>query len=374
LLLTEGPLARADLADRLGLARSSITAITGELIDDGTLIELSSRVEEPGYRGRPRILLGCNPQARRVVGVGIDERRARIVVADATGKVVREDETPTRGHNSASVIRSINRIAKHLVADSPGGPVTAAGVCIPGFVDTPTGVVMQSIALGWSKVELGRSISRALGVPTTVQDSTQAITVAEAISGQARQARSAMVLDYSSRVGIGLIIDGRPYAGATGVAGAIGHLAAYGSDAHCPCGRVGCVDACMSLLAMQAVAPQTVGVAFDDIDVEAVGRSTRRNIQSQNIIRDVIDRVAHTAVLIEAVLDPELLILAGFVIEFDELVDALERRIDELRPPERRGRTKTVRSQIHRDAHLSILVALEDIDPDIAGLLHPPTP
>ena len=124
----------------------------------------------------------------------------------------------------------------------------------------------------------------------------------------------------------------------------------------------------------QAVAPQTLGVAFDDIDVDAIGQATNRNPQSQKIIHEVIDKIAHTVVLIEAVIDPEILVLAGFIIEFEELVDALETRIDELRSPERRSRTTTLRSQIHRDSRLSILVALEQLDSDIAGLLHTPTP
>lgn len=56
-------MARSDLADRLGLARSSITGIVATLIDDGTLVELDSRVENPGYRGRPRTMLSCSPSA-----------------------------------------------------------------------------------------------------------------------------------------------------------------------------------------------------------------------------------------------------------------------------------------------------------------------
>jgi DNA-binding transcriptional regulator YbjK len=56
-------MARADLADRLDLARSSITAIVTELLADGTLVELDSRIENPGYRGRPRTLLSCSPRA-----------------------------------------------------------------------------------------------------------------------------------------------------------------------------------------------------------------------------------------------------------------------------------------------------------------------
>jgi predicted NBD/HSP70 family sugar kinase/biotin operon repressor len=374
LLRTSGPLARADLADRLGLARSSITAIVGELLDEGTLVELASRVEGPGYRGRPRTLLDCNPQAQRVLGIQMDGRRARVIVADATGNVSHEGQTPTDGRNPASVIRSITRIAKQLIDDSTGGPVAAAGVCIPGFVDGPTGVVVESPELGWAKVELGRSISRALGIPTAVQDTTHAMTLAEAIAGEARAARSAVVLDYGGRIGVGLIIDGRPYAGGTGIAGAIGHVPVLGSHAPCQCGRTGCVDAHMSLHAMQAAAPQTAGMLFEDVDLEAVAEDTRQNPHSQNIIRDVIDRMSHTAMLIEALIDPEVLILAGLVMEFDELADALETRINEIRPPDRRGRTKTVRSQIRRDSPISVIVALQQLDPDIAGLLRTPTP
>lgn len=108
-------------------------------------------------------------------------------------------------------------------------------------------------------------------------------------------------------------------------------------------------------------------------------RDLRQDRRSQATIREVIDRVAHMAMLIEAVIDPEVLVLSGPVVEFEELVSALEKRIDEIRPPERRGRTTTVRSQIGRmnapvntsaTYRVSILVALQQLDADIAGLLH----
>jgi predicted NBD/HSP70 family sugar kinase len=125
---------------------------------------------------------------------------------------------------------------------------------------------------------------------------------------------------------------------------------------------------------MQAAAPQTAGMLFEDVDLDAVARATEKNVRSQNIIREVIDRIAHTAMLIEALIDPEVLVLAGLVMEFDELADALETRINEIRPPDRRGRTTTVRSQIGRDSPISVIVALQQLDPDIAGLLRSPTP
>lgn len=369
LLRTSGPLARADLADRLGLPRPSITALVADLIEDGTLVELESRVEGVSSRGRPRILLDCNPEARRVLGVRIDGIRARVILADATGNVSHEGETPTGDRDPVAVIRSITRLAKKLLNDSGGKPASVVGVCIPGLVDEATGLV-TSHEVGWTNVELGKLISRDLGIPVAVQDTTKAITLAETIAGQAREARTAVVLDHGGRLGVGLIIDGRPYTGSTGVAGTIGHVPVYGSTAACRCGRTGCVEADMSMYAMQAAAPQTVGMTYDDVDIDALRAENARNQDAQNIVRDVIDRVAHTAALIEALLDPELIIVAGLITEFDELADGLIARIDELRPPERQGRTTTVRSQIGRDAPIAVIVALQQLDPDIAEMLH----
>lgn len=362
-------MARADLADELGLDRPTMTALVRELIEAGALVELE--VQGSGSRGRPRTMLGCNPEVRRVIGIEIDPARARVVLADGAGIISSEGETPTGQRRPAAVVRSIIRIAKQLISASAGGPVVAAGVCIPGYVDDASGRVIQSHELAWNNIELGSLISEALGIPTAVQDTTKAVTLTEAIAGKAREARLAVVLDYGHRLGIGLIRNGRPSGGVTGVAGAIGHIQLYGGTTQCCCGRIGCVEAEASMQAMQAAAPQTVGVPFDAIDFDEVVRTSTADPESQRIIRDVVDRVAHLVVLFEALIDPELLVIAGLIVEFDELAAALEARIEELRPPERRDRTTTVRSDVRRNtrvAGVSVVVALQQLDPAIRGM------
>lgn len=372
LVRTSGPLSRADVADELGLARSSVTAIVKDLISDGTLIELPMPTNGSARRGRPRILLGCNPEAQRVLGIQIGAKRARVAVAGATGDIIEQGETSTLGRTPASVIRSIVRLAKQLI-DATDGPVAAAGVCIPGYVDAD-GTVMRSELPGWSNIPLQESLSQSLGIPVAVRDLTQATTLAEAIAGDGRGTRSAVVLDFGGSVGIGLIIDGRPYYGATGFAGAVGHIPVYHGTNPCLCGRTGCVEAQMSMNAMQPVAPETAGVPLDDIDLDAVARNVRQNPDSQKLIGAVIDQIAHLAILTEAFIDPEVLILAGLIAEFGDLADTLEARLEELRPPERRGRTRTVRSRLTRDYYYgaSVLVALQQLDPDIAGMVATP--
>lgn len=349
LLRTAGPLARADLADQLGLTRSSITTVVGGLVDDGTLVELDDRVEGPGYRGRPKTLLGCNPGSRRVLGVFIDERRTSVVLANATGDVFGEGEAPTAGRTPESLIQSIIEIAKLLIEADPGcNSLAAVGVCVPGLVDTGKGMVIESRTLGWSDVDLGGPISRALGAPTVVQDTTQSLALAEAIAGEARSVPSAVILDCGGHVGVGLITDGRPFTGSTGIAGAIGHIPDLGGSANCRCGRIGCLEGL---------------VALDSTGEPGPTRHTG------GAAEDVIERLAQMAVFVEALLDPEVLIVTGPLTELDQFLDAVTVRIDEIRPPERWGRTTTIRSRIGRDKRVAVIVALQHLDPDIAGMV-----
>jgi predicted NBD/HSP70 family sugar kinase len=336
LLRTSGPLARSDLARILGVTRSTITAIVTDLVADGTLVELDHRVDGPNSRGRPRTLLVCNPLVRRVVGIWIDERHAHIVIADATGNVSNQGHTPVGERDPYSVIESIVHIGKELM-DSPGGPVAAAGICIPGFVNSAAGTVDESGSPAWSQVALGQSISQGLEIPAAVMNTTHALTLAEAIAGKARGARSAVVLDCGACIGVGLIIDGRPYTGATGAAGVVGF---------------------------------TGGTPLDEPEFSSLWHAAHRDPPSQNMIRDIVDRIAYTALLIEAIVDPELLIISGLSSELEELGSALQSRITELRQLPRRDRTKTELSHIGREHRVPVIVALQQLDEDIAALLH----
>jgi predicted NBD/HSP70 family sugar kinase len=125
--------------------------------------------------------------------------------------------------------------------------------------------------------------------------------------------------------------------------------------------------------AMHSAAPETQGIPVEDIDLEAAATEARDNPDSPGIVAPVIEQIAHVAVLIEAFIDPEVLVLSGLIVEFEELADALQSRIEALRPAERQGRTRIARSRLTRDYYgAAVLVALQHLDPDIAGLVGTP--
>lgn len=75
-------------------------------------------------------------------------------------------------------------------------------------------------------------------------------------------------LTMSTGIGGGLILGGKPYHGATGMAGEFGHLPVHGGDGTCSCGRRGCLES-------EASGPAIARKARGELDRGAVSTLSR---------------------------------------------------------------------------------------------------
>ena len=75
LLFLEGPLDRVRLGQMTGLSSGTVTNFVVSLLEDGLIIEVG---REQSEGGRPRILLGVNPEYGAVIGVDIGETGIRV--------------------------------------------------------------------------------------------------------------------------------------------------------------------------------------------------------------------------------------------------------------------------------------------------------
>lgn len=378
LLRAEGPMSRTELAERLGLTRSAVTAIVASLIDDGLLCEVAppapdAGADRPASRGRPRILVGLDPSAARVVAIQVGARWARVVLADAAGGVLATDSVHVLGAAPADVVARVVEVAERLAAADAGRPVAGIGVCVPGAVDTATGRVLRSDVLGWEDVPLAELLAARLPVPVFVQDVTQAATLAEARVGVAADSRNAIVVDYGTRIGIGLILDGRLHRGASGLAGSFGHTAVFGATTPCRCGRVGCLEAVASIRAMVPTevqhrhGPDHETSAF----AEVVSRMQAGDPELAAVVDEALERAAHALASLVALIDPEVLVLTGMIVQFPSLAERLLERIGQIVPPENRGRIDLRCSTLGLQAWVrgAILVALQQLQPNIERAL-----
>lgn len=380
LLRVQGPMARTELADRLGVTRSAITAIVAGLIDDGLVREQPS--EEPAARrterGRPRVLVECDPDAARVLGVQIGVRRVRVVLADAAGAIVGMASERTGRAGPQAMVDRVVRLAGGLVGD---GAMAAAGICMPASVDSTTGTVLHSDVLGaaWEGVEVAGLVGDALGVPAFAQDVTQAATLAEALYGAAAGASNALVLDYGGRFGVGLILDGHLHRGSSGLAGSVGHTPVHGQTTPCRCGRVGCLETVATSHAMIAAASDPAGArSGEEVEsgasvelVEVVERARAGDEVAVRAVAQALDHTAHVATFLVGLLDPEVVVLAGMAGTYPDFAARLERRIVELVPRHQADRFAVRVSTLGPEAWIkgAVLVALQQLQPEMGTIL-----
>lgn len=101
----------------------------------------------------------------------------------------------------------------------------AIGISCGGPLDSRTGVVLCPPNLPkWIDVPIVEILSARFGVPVFLQNDANACALAEWKLGAGRGTQNMIFLTFGTGFGAGLILDGRLYAGASDMAGEVGHI------------------------------------------------------------------------------------------------------------------------------------------------------
>src|SRR5690606_32907843 len=85
------------------------------------------------------------------------------------------------------------------------------------------GVVIEAPNLRWVDFPLGRELKKRLGLPVVVENDVDAGAWGEYKAGAGRAYDDLLAIFVGTGIGGGLVLGGRLYYGALGVAGEIGH-------------------------------------------------------------------------------------------------------------------------------------------------------
>jgi len=119
----------------------------------------------------------------------------------------------------------------------------AIGVSFGGPVDFTTGTVRLSHHVpGWENIPLKDLLEQEFGVPTSVDNDANVAALGEYRFGAGQGYDSLFYITISTGVGGGWILNGKPWRGAAGMAGEIGHMVVNPAGPVCLCGKQGCVE------------------------------------------------------------------------------------------------------------------------------------
>jgi predicted NBD/HSP70 family sugar kinase len=247
-----------------------------------------------------------------ILGVDVHPAATRMVIADAAGAIIAR---PTGSAQSAAAV----------IASTPGAgmpyPITACGVAAYGSHDAPS---VQ--AAGEAVIELtGRA-------PDCVVSRGLAIALAEQWCGAATAARHVAALVLDEQVHTGLLLDGRPFAGAHGRAGAASWMALNPVDRD-DYRKVGGLEAEIGLAGIVKRLVWRVKAGDRSRILEAVNGDVTAITATHvfngaragdpvavSVVRDTARYIGMAISNIVTLLDPEIVIVAGAIADAADLL------------------------------------------------------
>ncbi|MEU4831233.1 ROK family transcriptional regulator [Streptosporangium sp. NPDC023615] len=315
LLLSSGPLTRAELGEHTGLSKVTAGQLLARL-EERALVAVVG--EQAGGRGPNAALYGVVPSCAYVVGLDVLPGRIAAGIADITGTLVAEVSAEFGEHDDPV----------RLVRDAVGRACASAGVGAErlrafvigtrGVVDPGTGDVRFSLDLpSWHNGVLAE-LRRGLGVPVTIENDVNLAALAERAHGAARDVDDFVLVWAGVGQGLGVMLGGRLHRGFTGGAGEIGWLPVPGeplpTDVSEP--QSGSFQRLVGGDAVTGLAnAHGIGSADGGDPAGSPGEHVRAAVAegAEAFLDELAGRLAVGVAAVTVILDPGLIVLSGDV-------------------------------------------------------------
>ncbi len=237
-----GPIARAEVARRIGLSPATVTGITAELIEEDLVFEKDTGDSSGGRRP---ILLAINPSGGYVIGIKLTETQAIGALTDLEATVVVKRTDDLHGRDPELIVKQISLLVSELlkIAGLPKKKLLGVGVGLAGIVDSEQGILRQSPFFGWRDIPLADMLQEQIRAPVCVDNDVNTLTLAEMWFGGGQDIDSFLVVTVGRGVGLGIVVNGQFYRGVRGGAGEFGHTVIDPNGLECECGKKGCLEA-----------------------------------------------------------------------------------------------------------------------------------
>ena len=224
LLKEEGTLSRAELARTLNLTRSTLTAVTDELMEMALVKEAGESFITQAT-GRPGTGLKLNPEGAFFLGAEINVEHIHLVLINLEGSIIYRRTKALRSTKPKLVCRDLVELVRRVWSIQLRGSdrLRGLGVTVSALVDT-RGVIRSAPTFRWQHVDLKSAITSRLDLPIFVENDANGAALAELSFGRRKGQSDLCLLFLDVGVGAGIIFDRKIFRGSEGLAGEIGHL------------------------------------------------------------------------------------------------------------------------------------------------------
>ncbi len=305
---------------------------------------------------------------RPVIGIDLGGTKISTALVDTAGTIIAHDyrETHATEGQKAVIERMLDAARRVMVrAGVNQAQVAAAGIGAPGPLDVEAGVVVAPPNLpGWDRVPLRRLIESRLGITTFLENDANAAALGEYRFGAGRGVEHMIYVTASTGIGGGLILNGRLYHGASGMAGEIGHITIMPYGPLCGCGNRGCLEALASGTAIARQAGERVARGAPTLIADLAGGDPERvtaklvaeaasqgDMEAQEILAEAMHYLGIGMANLVNLFNPQLIVIGGGLTNIGEMLfGPVQRAIDRRALPTLAQAVRVVRAELGDNA------------------------
>lgn len=322
---SSGSSSRAIIAKDLNLSLPSVVRIINELVEE-KLLRYSGDFEDSGGRKRP--LIEFNTDENITIGLDLGGTKAYACVIDLSGKVFCEKYVhvhSTKGTECYNFVVSL--IEEMLVsARSQNKIIRGISVGVPGVTSHSKGEVIFAPSLEWSNLPLKSMLENHFNMPVIVENDVNMAALGEMWYGYGRQRKNIVLIAMGTGLGSGIIVDGCIYRGVNEAAGEIGYIILNNEELRKEYPLFGPLEYAIAGTGLELQAKEMLSRFSDNDETED---HTARGIfeayasgeaWAAEIISNFIDKLAMAIIAVSAVIDPEIIILSGGMMNSASLI------------------------------------------------------
>jgi len=341
IIRNEKEITRSEIIHRSGLSAPTVTRIVESLVQLNLILPegLGSSIG-----GRPPQLIRFRSKDNYVIGIDLGATFIRSALSNLDGDFIFEIHVPTNLKKGfEGVMEQVGELIGRLTerAHQNAYPVWGIGIAVCGMVNKNSGIVEYSPIFGWKNVNIQEALTKYTSLNIALGNVTHLIALGELLYGVGREYRNFICINLGYGIGSGIIVDGKLFGGADGIAGEIGHVVI---DKNSPRkgleGITGTLEALASGYGLADIAREMAKanpasllntMPTEDIDAKAVFEAAKNGDSLANKIIDEISK--NISVGIDTMIklfNTECIVLSGGLVQnSDLLIDKIRKQVGE---------------------------------------------
>ncbi len=326
-----GELSKPEICRFTNMTTPTISRIIDELTEEGWVID---RGQGASIGGKRPHIFSLNPDAAYIMGVDAGRIHLKIAIFNLRKEIIGEikifpsilEKNKSNEENISYILEKIRQTLQEL--HLPYEKIKVAGFAIPGLIDNEGNSYTYFV---YEDTNIKKVLEKELHIPVFIDNDSKIMALAEHSFGIAQGIDNALCISVNECIGLGMILNSRPYTGYKGMAGEFGHIRISGLEGQCYCGKIGCLETVASGRAIVKSARKSIekGVHTsiktlaneEDITLTTIIKAARQDdIFAIDLLQNAGEKIGEGISTLIHLFNPQVLVIGGEIADAGSLI------------------------------------------------------